>query len=1425
MFKTRLRAGRGSRDRRSHGHSHSARLEQLEVRLVLSTNVTAYHQASPVANPASTIGAGVNSNETLLTPANVNATNFGKLFATTVDGQVYAQPLYMENVSITTGTHQGTHNVVFIATQHDSLYAIDSSSGIILWQDALLTAEHGGTVTSVPNSAVGSGDISPEIGITATPVIDPTNNTIFVEAKSQEVATDGSHFEHHLYAINIGSGAITNKVLIADSIGDTVVSGPSVNGNGAGSSGGVLKFDALRQLERPGLSLVNGNILLAFASHGDNGPYHGWILGYSESSLAATAVFNANPNGSDDGIWQSGGTLAYETVGGTTYLYFESGNGSFDTTLVQSPFNANLMIPNQGDYGDSFVKLQIDGSTPAQGSLDAANNLNGWGMHVADYFTPINEGTLSGGDTDLGSGAPLLLPASAGSAAHPNLLVGAGKEGRVYLIDRNNMGGYHGDAAGDGNSGTDNIVQETASGAINGSLDTPTFFNGTLYYVGGYGDPARTFTVSSATISSTSVTQSADSFPFPGSTATISTNPSGGNAIVWDIAGPGTDQLRAYNASQGYSSELYTSAQAANSRDALGSSVKFTVPTVADGEVFVGTTNSVVAYGLIQQAMLPPAAPSNLVATALSGSVIQLTWKDNDTPPNSATGYNILESTGGAFTQVGTASAGATTFDVGGLQVSTTYQFEVSAFNSAGTSAVSNIASATTTNQTGVLNFSTGFAGSTSLLTYNGSAKINGTSAELTDGGGTEAGSVFSTNKVDVTKFSSEFTFQLTSANADGFTFTLQDRGPTALGPTGGGLGYGPDTPGGTPGIPTSVAVKFDLYNNAGEGTDSTGEYTNGASPTTPAIDLTSTGINLHSGDVFDVVAGYDGTTLNVTITDTSTKASATQSYTVNIPQVLGGSTGYVGFTGGTGGQTAIQNILTWTYSPTATSLPAAPTNLTGSVISGTEIDLSWTNNATNATSVLIDRSTNGGAFTQIGSVSPTVSTYHDTSLSPGNTYSYEVQATNAAGNSAFSNVFQATTLTPPPPPTNLTATNITTTEVDLSWTNVATNATGIKILDQLGNNNPQVVASGLPPTTTSYKITGLIPGSTYQFVVDALNSNGPSGAATLNADTLPGQVSGVSAAGGIGEITINWSADQGAATYNIYRSTTAGGEGTSPTWSGVTGTSYVDTTAASGTTYYYKVTAVDPKSASPTDTTGESARSAEVSAQTSTAVLSISAGGPAAGSFVADTDFKGGTVSAGTTHAINTTGVLNPPPQSVLKHGRYGNFTYTIPKLTASGTYTVRLDLVEYVFNAAGSRVFNVAINGTQVLSNFDIWKAAGGEFIAIARSFTTTASSTGTITIAFTSVVNNSMINGIEIYPGAVGGNTPATLGVKTVTTIGLPADSKVTTLTARPSPSYEATTSTIQGDNRLAALDMVLTGWVPDSSRSSKSKLAAK
>ena len=557
--------------------------EELESRITPSTAVLTYHNDN-----AST---GQNLTETVLTPSNVNASTFGKLFSTSIDGQVYAQPLYDPGVNITTGTNPGTHNVVYLATEHDGLYAIDANNGTILWYDALLHAVHGGSVTPVPSSDVNSSDLTPEIGITATPVIDASTGTIYVEAKTKEVASDGTHYIHQLYAVNISDGSFVNgsPIVIADSLRDTYVSGPTVEGTGAGSSGGTVYFDALRQMDRAGLTEANGNIYLGFASHGDNGPYHGWVLSFNASTLALNGVFNTTPNGSEGGIWQSGGRIAVDASGN---LYFETGNGTFNPTL-----NASGM-PSNGDYGDSFVKIAVDPTTSSTNQ-----NINGWGLKAVDYFTPFYQASLNTSDLDLGSGGPLLLPASVGSTAHPLLLVGAGKEGRIYLIDANNMGHF--------DPGADLVVQETNDTTISGSFDTPAYFNGNIYYVGGSNignanDVGKTFSISNGHMSLTPTSEGPDSYSYPGATPSVSANGTS-NGVVWALD-RGTNQLRAYNAS-GLNAELYTSAQAANNRDALtGSVLKFSLPTVADGLVFVGTSDALNVYGL--HAPVPPSLPA-----------------------------------------------------------------------------------------------------------------------------------------------------------------------------------------------------------------------------------------------------------------------------------------------------------------------------------------------------------------------------------------------------------------------------------------------------------------------------------------------------------------------------------------------------------------------------------------------------------------------------------------------------------------------------------------------------------------------------------------------------------------------------------------------------------------------------------------------
>jgi hypothetical protein len=306
------------------------------------------------------------------------------------------------------------------------------------------------------------------------------------------------------------------------------------------------------------------------------------------------------------------------------------------------------------------------------------------------------------------------------------------------------------------------------------------------------------------------------------------------------------------------------------------------------------------------------------------------------------------------------------------------------------------------------------------------------------------------------------------------------------------------------------------------------------------------------------------------------------------------------------------------------------------------------------------------------------------------------------------------------------------------------------------------------------------------------------------NSATAPPAPTGLTPAPGNNQVALSWTPVSGATGYDVYRGTSSGGETLLSAGTNISSSTFTDSTAVNGTQYFYYVTALNGSL--------QSGKSNEVSAtpqapQTGTLVLAISAGGPASGSFVADTDFSGGTVSAGTKAAISTSGVTNPPPQSVLQHGRYGNLTYTIPKLTAGASYVVRLDFVEYVFNTAGSRVFNVAINGTKVLSNFDIWSAAGGENIALAKLFTVSASSTGTISISFTSVVNNALINGIEIY-------TPAAMGAVAARPTALfavnpGATSQGSARLAASSPPAAATGSPTQEPNS-PALDAFFTEW---------------
>jgi hypothetical protein len=490
----------------------------FSARVDAQVNVLTYHNDNG--------RTGRNLNETDLTPAGVNSAGFGKLFAYLVDGYVYAQPLYMSNVFI----GGVTRNVVFVATEHNSVFAFDAdnpdpgSNGGLLWQASFIDPAAG--VTTVPQSDVLSRDIVPEIGITGTPVIDHSTGTLYVVAKTKETGDGSTHYIQRLHALDITSGTERSgsPVVIADTIFDngiyTYVSGPSVSGTGSGSVGGVVYFNALRQHHRSGLVLAGGVVYAAWASHGDHGPYHGWVIAFDAPTLQQLAVFNTTPNGGLGGIWMGGGGLAADADGS---IYFSTGNGTADQVL---PPNGRGPA-----YGDSVLKL----STTA-------------GLAVADFFTPFNQADLERVDADLGSGGVMLLPDQAGPQPPlPHLMVATGKEGKIYLIDRDNLGGYR--RCG---PTCDSVVQSLPPGTVaGGSYDTPAYFDGRIYYQGAR-DVMKAFQVTDGLLSTDPVSRSNSVFGFTGSTPSISAN-GNSDAIVWalqvnafGIGGPAI--LHAYDA-------------------------------------------------------------------------------------------------------------------------------------------------------------------------------------------------------------------------------------------------------------------------------------------------------------------------------------------------------------------------------------------------------------------------------------------------------------------------------------------------------------------------------------------------------------------------------------------------------------------------------------------------------------------------------------------------------------------------------------------------------------------------------------------------------------------------------------------------------------------------------------------------------------
>jgi outer membrane protein assembly factor BamB len=510
-------------------------------------NIVMWHN-----DPART---GVNPNERELTPSNVNATDFGKLFEIPVDGQVFAQPLYLSGIEI---PGQGMHNIVYIATEHDSVYACDADDGTVLWHVMLLKAGE----TSSDNFGC---LIMAEIGITATPVID--NGVIYVQAMSKDGS--GNYFQR-LHALDIFTGS-------------ELVGGPVDIAASYPGGGGETVFDPKQQFDRAGLVLQDGVIYTTWSSFCDREPYNGWVICY-DTTLRQVRVLNLTPNGTEGSIWASGAAPAVDSNG---HLFVATANGTFDTSLDANGF------PMFHDFGGCFVNLGV--------GTDGA-------LSVTDYFAPFNTVEESAGDLDLGSGGTILLPDmndASGQTRHLGL--GAGKDGHIYIFDRDNMGKFNPDSNA-------NVYQDVVDVFANECYSTPAFFNGRLYY-GVWAETLKSFQFVNGLLDPVPVSMGPTIFGYPGATPAISADGTS-NGIVWAAEKATTTMaiLHAYEA-QDVSNEIYNSNQAADGRDQFGTGNKFVVPAIANGKVYVGTEGGAGVFGLFN-----PPRLANVSARAQVGT-------------------------------------------------------------------------------------------------------------------------------------------------------------------------------------------------------------------------------------------------------------------------------------------------------------------------------------------------------------------------------------------------------------------------------------------------------------------------------------------------------------------------------------------------------------------------------------------------------------------------------------------------------------------------------------------------------------------------------------------------------------------------------------------------------------------------------------
>ncbi len=1028
---------------------------------------------------------GQQLNETVLTPANVNSGTFGKLFTISVDGKVDAEPLYVAGIAI----EGGTHNVLVVATEHDSVYAFDADTGTTLWHVSMLLS---GETTSDNR---GCSQVTPEIGVTATPVIDlgaGPHGTVYVVAMSKNGS--GQYFQR-LHALDLTTGA--------EQFGGPIAVQATYPGTGDNSSGGNVRFDPAQYKERAGLLLLNGVVYTGWSSHCDSRPYTAWMIGYNQNTLAQATVLDVTPNGNEGSFWSSGAGPAADANGNIFALV---ANGTFDTTLNASGF------PNRADFGNTFLQISTTGGHLA----------------VADYFAMFNVVAENNADEDLGSGGALVVPdLTDGMGRTRHLAVGAGKDAHIYVADRDNMGKF--------NPANNSAIYQDIVGALSGQVfSMPAYFGGVIYY-GAVGDTLRAFPFSSALLASTPSSQSATTFEYPGATPSVSAN-GASNGIVWAAENSDPAVLHAYDAAN-LATELYNSNQAAGGRDHFGTGNKFITPMIANGKVYVGTTNGVGVFGPISGAapgsfaLLSPANNATGVATSTSVS-----WGGS----SGATSYDVYFGTS-SQPPLATNTTGLS-YNPGSLSAGTVYYWQVVARNAGGSTA------------SAIWSFTTQEPAPAAPVLVSPANGATGVALAPT-------------------------VFWNAAASATSYDVHFGTTSPPPLATNTAGTGYTPGT------LSASTVYYWQVVakNGSGSTASATWSFTTQASaPPAPALISPGNGVaGVSLTPTVNWGAATGATSYDVYFGAVSPPPLATNmAGTSYAPGTLNAGTVYYWQVAARNGGGATKSAI-WSFT-TQVAAPVLVSPANGATGISTAPTLSW-NASGGATSydVYFGTASPPPLVTNIAGTS-----YAPGTLSGGTVYYWQVAARNSGGATTSAIWVFETQVSGPPAPALIAPIN-GATGVTLAPTLIWSAAAGATSYDvYFGTAFPPPLVTNI--AGTSYAPGTLSGGTVYYWQVGARNSGGSSKSAVWMFTTQTGPpVAPALTAPANGAVNVSatpvleWSAAAGAVSYDVYLGTSL----PLPLVTNTGGTSYAPPPLSGGTLYYWQVAARNSGGANPSAT------------------------------------------------------------------------------------------------------------------------------------------------------------------------------------------------------------------------------------------------